>query len=288
MLKNVKFIDGVSTYALGNLGSNVTPWKSGHFPFIAYSMVKRGFTIEESLSVMARNQFIYSVSLPFLYFGLMIYAIVANATVTIGDYTIPLFIFSLIGMVLNILYVVVLMLVLYFRRFQDLICCIELKIFLKLKIVKDEVKWLNDKQMKLNIYKETADKFWQQFYKNIPSFLIYYLFMFLLNGFPYITYVLISNVGFSFSDFFFYVMLFQAMSYVTNILPVPGGMIAVEFSFLTVFEPYMGQFVNISLLIYRFFTFILLIVYDFIIFLVFQIFLIKKDKDKLNAVKEEQ
>ena len=112
--------------------------------------------------------------------------------------------------------------------------------------------------------------------------------MFLLNGFPYITYVLISNVGFSFSDFFFYVMLFQAMSYVTNILPVPGGMIAVEFSFLTVFEPYMGQFVNISLLIYRFFTFILLIVYDFIIFLVFQIFLIKKDKDKLNAVKEEQ
>lgn len=281
-----KFIDGVSAYTLGNLGSSITPWKSAHFPMVTYSMIKKGYNIEEAFSVMARNQFIYSTTLPFLYLGVSIYSIISGYTVVIGDYQLPLYVFSLIGFGLNIFYLTALMLLLYFKRFQEFIINLEVKILIKFKKVNDKELWLNNKKLKLNIYKETADNYWKKFYKNIPSMIIYIIFMLLINGFPYISYLVLSKETFNINDYLYCFLLFQSMSYVTNLIPVPGGMVAIEFSFLTVFKPFMGELVNMALLLYRFCTFILVLIYDFIFFIIFEIIMNKIKKNK-EEIKEE-
>ena len=106
--------------------------------------------------------------------------------------------------------------------------------------------------------------------------------MFLINGFPYIAYLLLTKNSFNLNDYFYCFLLFQAMSYVTNLIPVPGGMLAIEFSFITVFKPFMGDIVNMALLLFRLNTFIIIIIYDFIFFIVFEIIM-----NKINSKKEE-
>ena len=281
------FIDGVGAFTLGNLGSNITPWKSAHFPMITYHMLKKGYNIEEALSVMAKNQFIYSTTLPILYFAISVYGMVSKNVVQIGDYQIPLFVFSLIGMALNIFYLAALMLLLYLKRLQEFVIKLEMNILIKLKKIKDKDLWLEQKEIKLKIYKDTADNYWKKFYKNLPSIALYFGFMMLINGFPYFSYLVLSKESFSIGNYLYCFMLFQAMSYVTNLIPVPGGMIAIEFSFLTVFKPFMGDIANMALLLYRFCTFILVLIYDFIFFIVFEIIMNKINRKK-EVIKEEK
>ena len=71
-----KYGQAYGLYFMGNLGSNVTPWKSAHFPMIGYYLKKKGFNTEENISVMATNQIIYSTTLPVLYTLFFIYSII--------------------------------------------------------------------------------------------------------------------------------------------------------------------------------------------------------------------
>lgn len=281
---NAHFIDGIGTYALGNLGAGVTPWKSAHFPMIGYYLVKRGYNTEETLSIMARNQMVYSITLPFLYGIFLIYSIIQKAFITIGDMDFPLWVFSFIGIITNIFYFVILMFLLYNKKFQDFIVHIELKVLIKLKKIEDKDNWLAKKNLKMRVYKETATSFWREWYKNLSSIFVYGLFILAINGVPYVVYLALSNRTFILKDYMYCFMLHQAMSYVTNIIPVPGGMAAIEFSFLTVYEEFMGSYVNMAVLLYRFFTYILLILFDFSVFIILQIY--SKVKKKTCNLKK--
>lgn len=280
---NANFIDGIGVYTFGNLGAGITPWKSAHFPMIGYFLHKRGYNTEEVLSIMARNQLVYSITLPFLYLVILFYSIITNQRVLIGNLNIPLWIFSFLGIITNIFYLVVLFLLLYNLSFQRFIVKIEAKILFKFKKIEDINKYIEEKELKLSVYKKTADSFFKSWYKNIPSVIAYIIFMLAINGVPYVTYLALSKATFSITDYLYCFMLCQAMSYVTNIIPVPGGMAAIEFSFLTVYEPFMGSIVNLAVLVYRFFTYILLILIDFAIFISFQIYW----KIKNSKIKED-
>lgn len=280
---NASYLDGIGVYTFGNLGAAVTPWKSAHFPMIGYYLHKRGYNTEEILSIMARNQLIYSITLPCLYSVFVIYGIINKIYIDVGRFNLPLFIFPIFGIVTNIFYLVVLFTLLYNQKFQNFVCNLEAKVLFKMKKITDKEAFLEEKRIKMMVYKKTADSFFHKYYKNLPSVIAYIIFMLFINGIPYITYLAVSGNHFVLKDYIYCFMLCQAMSYVTNLIPVPGGMAAVEFSFLTVFEPFMGSLVNISLLLYRFFTYIFLIILDFIIFVIFHVLIKIKSKQSENS-----
>lgn len=279
-----KFGHAYGVYFMGNLGSNVTPWKSAHFPMIGYYLKKKGFNTEEDISVMATNQIIYSTTLPVLYTIFFIYSIASNSSLMIGDYNVPLFIFCLIGIATNVGYFTALMLMMYNLRFQAFILKIEVKILKKFMKEFDSEAFILEKQKRMEIYKISANRMWRNIKYNIPSYIAYVSFMLLSFGLPYIIYLVISQNGFKIEEYMYCFLLCQASSYVTNIIPSPGGIGTAEFSFLTVFSTFMGDFVNLAVILFRCTTFLLLVIIDFIFF---TIFLIKQTIERKNQQNEE-
>ena len=279
-----KYGQAYGLYFMGNLGSNVTPWKSAHFPMIGYYLKKKGFNTEENISVMATNQIIYSTTLPVLYTLFFIYSIIRNQTLMVGDINVPLFIFCLVGIITNVGYFTALMLMMYNLRFQAFILKLEVKILKKFKHEFDPDSFTIEKQKKMEIYKISANRMWSNFKYNIPSYIAYVLFMLLSFGLPYIIYLVISHNGFKIEEYMYCFLLCQASSYVTNIIPSPGGIGTAEFSFLTVFQAFMGDAVNLAVILFRSTTFLLLVIIDFIFF---TIFLIKNTLERKKQKDEE-
>ncbi|RIA75966.1 uncharacterized membrane protein YbhN (UPF0104 family) [Anaeroplasma bactoclasticum] len=278
-----KYGQAYGLYFMGNLGSNVTPWKSAHFPMIGYYLKKKGFNTEENISVMATNQIIYSTTLPVLYTIFFIYSLVTNSTLKIGDYNVPLFIFCLIGIGTNVGYFTALMLMMYNLRFQAFILKIEVKILKKFKKEFDSEEFVLEKQKKMEIYKISANRMWANIKYNIPSYLAYVCFMLLSFGLPYIIYLLITQNGFKIEEYMYSFLLCQASSYVTNIIPSPGGIGTAEFSFITVYSTFMGDAVNLAVILFRCVTFLLLVIIDFIFFTIFLIRgMLERKKQKMK------
>lgn len=279
-----KFHNAYGTYLMGNLGSNVTPWKSAHFPMIGYYLKKKGFNTEENISVMATNQMIYSMTLPPLYTIFLIYSLINGSTLQIGDIYVPLYIFVLIGIVTNIGYFTLLMFMMYHERFQGFILSLEVKILKRIRKNFDSEGFINDKKIKMRIYKDSANRMWRNITYNIPSYIAYVFFMLLSFGLPYIIYLMITKTSFKIEDYMYSFLLCQASSYVTNIIPSPGGIGTAEFSFITAFGHFMGDSVNLSVILYRSVTFLGLVIIDFIYF---TIFLILNTITKNNQKNEE-
>jgi uncharacterized membrane protein YbhN (UPF0104 family) len=108
--------------------------------------------------------------------------------------------------------------------------------------------------------------------------------MLLSFGLPYIIYLMITKTSFKIEDYMYSFLLCQASSYVTNIIPSPGGIGTAEFSFLTVFQAFMGEAVNLAVILFRSTTFLLLVIIDFIFF---TIFLIKNTLERKKQKDEE-
>lgn len=281
--KESLFRDAYGTYLMGNLGSNVTPWKSAHFPMIGYYLNKKGFNAEETLSVMATNQIIYSTTLPVLYSIFLIYSLICNSSLQIGELNLPLYIFCLIGIVTNIGYFVILMLMMYHVKFQEFILKIEVWVLNKFKKEFDKESFILEKKKKMEIYKISANRMWHNITYNIPSYIAYVFFMLLSFGLPYIIYLMITKGSFKIEDYMYSFLLCQASSYVTNIIPSPGGIGTAEFSFITAYKYFMGENVNLAVILYRSVTFLGLVIVDFIFFTIFLIKQTIKRKNQKNG-----
>lgn len=147
-----------------------------------------------------------------------------------------------------------------------------------------QIPLLLKNKKKMEIYKISANRMWSNFKYNIPSYIVYTLFMLLSFGLPYIIYLVISHNGFKIEEYMYCFLLCQASSYVTNIIPSPGGIGTAEFSFLTVFQAFMGDAVNLAVILFRSTTFLLLVIIDFIFF---TIFLIKNTLERKKQKDEE-
>lgn len=202
----------------------------------------------------------------------------------VGDINVPLFIFCLVGIITNVGYFTALMLMMYNLKFQAFILKIEVKILKKFKHGFDPDSFIIEKQKKMEIYKISANRMWSNFKYNIPSYIAYVLFMLLSFGLPYIIYLVITHNGFKIEEYMYCFLLCQASSYVTNIIPSPGGIGTAEFSFLTVYQAFMGDAVNLAVILFRSTTFLLLVIIDFIFF---TIFLIKNTLERKKQKDEE-
>ena len=267
--KNAKFFDAFGAYAVGNLGSNVTPWKIGHFPFASYYYHKKGYNAEEILTIVCNNHMVYSTSLILIYAVSAIIAAANNFSVTLSEKVIPLYIVGVIGSSMNVLYLGGCILLMHNQPIQHFVMHVEEFFLVKLKKIDSIEEFESEKLLKMEVYRKCFYRYTHEFYKYICPILVYFVFILCWLGLPYFIYLILSNEYFNFKEFALFFSLSQGMSYVSNIIPVPGGTLVAEFSFIQIFKLAMGNYVSIAMLIWRIFTYFAFIIINFIYLIVF-------------------
>lgn len=81
----------------GNLGSNVTPLKSGHFPLMAYYRYVTGIPPAESVAGLVKCQIIYSTTSTFVYAALCVLLACMGTSFVFEGITVRLWLVILIG-----------------------------------------------------------------------------------------------------------------------------------------------------------------------------------------------
>lgn len=224
-----------ATQLAGNLGSNITPFKVGHFPFMVYYKCNAGISASESILGLVKCQVVYSLSTFALYFTLTIVLACLGTTINFQGSTVYLFLVALVGLGFHTGVLTALFLLSFNKKLQNFFLNIWTKFVFKFKKTGNREDYVNEKRQKFDIYREQITIIFSNFAKYIPAFLLYLLFMLCSGSMQYISYLLITGNTFSFGDFFTFYTLNLAMSYITNIIPIPGGVGASEVLFSLVF-----------------------------------------------------
>ncbi len=266
--ENLSFVKSTNAYMLGFMGSGITPLKSGHFPFIFYYYSKQKVPFEKSLSIVCTNQIVFSLTTVITYFIIMILCLVNKTAIIVGDTTIYLWLAALAGFVFNIGSLLLVVLLAYCSPFHNFAIKTCSKILYKLKKIDSREDYENEHKQKIQTYKAQIDYVFKHLYKFILPILSFFLFLIFISSIPYVIYLFFSGAGFNINDFLLFFSLNQAMTYITNVIPVPGGTGVAEFSFLTIFAGvFTESTIGSAMIIWRVCTYYLPILISFLIFI---------------------
>lgn len=284
--KKYRYQEALGTYLFGNLGSAITPGKSGHYPFMLYYYEKEGVSATEALGVSTRNQVVYSTTLIILYMIVMIISLVNNFTITIGNKIIHVWFFSLIGLIANVGYALGFLLLCYVKWFSRLIIKFMAFLLYKFKKISSRDAYITEENAKMNQTRAYLTTMFKNFYTIIPQVLVYFIFVMCLYSFPYVIYLLLTNNAFNIKDLILFFTLAQGMSYATNIIPVPGNALVSEYIYLLFFTSFYpnDEIIGLSVILWRFCTYYLLMIIDFIYFF---IYMVKTSKKETTEVQNE-
>ena len=117
----------------GNLGSNVTPLKSGHFPIMAYYKCLTGIGAEESVTGLIKCQIIYSTTSTAVYFVLAVTLLCTGTSFTVEETTIKTWVVIAIGFSFHAVVLGAILLLSFNKRLQEFCLKIRSKILYKFK-----------------------------------------------------------------------------------------------------------------------------------------------------------
>ena len=90
--------------------------------------------------------------------------------------------------------------------------------------------------------------------------------MFGYGSLQYFSYLLISGKIFEIGDLYTFFMLNLACSYITNVIPLPGGVGGAELVFTAIYTPVIGQLVGQTLILWRVSTYYIVVFIELVIF----------------------
>lgn len=280
---NLGYGSAISAYMFGTLGSGITPFKIGHFPFMFYYYGKRKVQFEQSLGIMCMNQIIYALTTIFTYFTIMILCIIKKTSIVIQGTTLNLWFFAMIGFLFNLGTLILVLLMTYSKAFHKAIVkCLSFFLF-KFKKISSREAYEEEHALKMKIYKEQVNFVIKHLHKFLLTFLCFFIYIILYYTVPYIIYLFMTKSAFTLSDFLFFFSLSQAMTYITNVIPVPGGTGVAEFSFLAIFGiVFPENMVGSAMIVWRVATHYIPLVISFIIFIATMIIYKKRDTASLE------
>ena len=230
--------------------NGITPFASGGQPMQVYLMKKDGIRMSKSINIIIQNFIIYQLALVTL--GL--FALICNNIFNIFPDIPILRRLVTIGFLINTLVMVVSFVVSFSKKFNKFIIDSFVKIMTKLRLIKDEEKYIKKWDERCNEFHKGAEFIkthkWLCFkcyiYNLIAltAFYIIPLFVIIAMDKDIVPTVLNTIVASS------YVMIIGAF------VPIPGGTGGIEYGFLQFFGNLIkGGILNASLLMWRFITY---------------------------------
>ncbi len=229
------YVKCVMNTLAGNLGSNITPLKSGHFPLMVYYKCVTGISAEESVTGLIKCQIIYSTASTAVYFVLAVALMFTGTSFVAGDMTIKTWVVIAIGFSFHAVVLGAILLLSFNKRLQGFCLKIWAKVLYKFKKISDTGEYIGGKAEWFSRYRKETLAIYKSFYRYIPAVLCYGAFMLALGSVQYFSYLVFSGEAFSFDKAFVFYTLNIAAAYITNVIPVPGGVGTAEVTFSLVY-----------------------------------------------------
>ncbi len=263
----------------GNLGSGITPFRSGHFPLMFYYQSRVGVPIGDTVTGLIKCQIIYSATSIMVYSAVVITLAILGASIEFYGATVKLWLVVSLGLIFHLAVFIVIVVLAFNRKIQEWVLRLWAKLLVKIKKLQDIEAYVCEKTQRLNIYKEQITIIGKTAYKYIAPCLIYVAYMLVSCSVQYVSYLMISGSSFTVNGFFTFYTFYLASGYITNIVPVPGGLGASELLFPLVFASLIPQSeMGAVLILWRLSTYYFAIIIEFIIFL-FAVLIRKKPKN---------
>jgi hypothetical protein len=261
-------IHGVSAFCCGQVGSNISPYKSMHYPFLFYYFGKKGMGVEDSLANTTKCSIVYGFTTTCLYTVFFIICHVNKLTIDVNGYTLYIELATLVGWIVNVAQIAFYLILAYNEKVHDLFIKIGTFFLVKFKKVKDIEEYKANQKMKMKIFKEEV-KYFLAHLKDFFSMCGLYLIKILVSGtLAYTIYLMLSNHEFSIAKMFLFFILYQTSSYLANLTPAPGTSGGIEFSFTLAYKSVIeSEYLMSVLIIYRVITYMIPLICEVIVFM---------------------
>ncbi len=269
----------------GNLGSDVSPFKSAHYPLRLYYYAKKNYGFFQSLSALTKCQILASFSSVINYAILSLVSGILGYTVTVQGTTVGLFAIVLIGLGFHALTLTLCLMLAFIKPFQTFMISLVAKIKYGKRKPIECAKFCETQAVKYSVYKEQVLIMLKEFWRYLLPTFIYILNMFITSSLIYVSYVCVTNSALDFKTFFIFYLLTICTTYITNVIPIPGGSGSSEVVFSLVFAKVIPEStIGAVLVVWRFGSYYIPVIIGVLFFIISSIII---DKRKMNKVKAE-
>ncbi len=264
--KKMNYYRCIVNHLMGNLGSNVTPFRSGHYPLKAYYQLNEGVTVEQTVTGLVKCQVIYNITSIFVYLIMTItFAVLGTSIVFYGN-TVNIWLVILVGFSFHTLVFSAIILLSFCKPLQNKVAKWTSKLYCKIKknAVYDQV-FLGITQ-KFSTYRTQILAVFKDIKRSLPAMLIYMLYMPIQGTAQYIAYLLICGGAFNVEELLIFYTLNITVTYITNVIPLPGGVGTSEVLFKMVFVTVISDvFLDGTLMLWRLSTFYLVVLFELLV-----------------------
>lgn len=260
---------GFVVQCVGGLFSAITPLKSGYLPGVAYAYSKYNVKGESIIKCMAKTSFVYQLVCFLISIIAVIVFSINNIFVYVGDSELSLLTVSIIGLIYNIVLMAGYFILVFFPPLHNLIIKAFAYILYKLKKIDNKAQYVKEKMARMKITREQI----KLFFKDVKSFVyltvVYVFKIAFFSGLPYIAYLFLTKDSFNLGEYLFSLLLTNLISYITNIIPIPGASGAAEVAFMGVFSVlfHSGTLASV-MFVWRTFSYFINIIVGFFVFVI--------------------
>lgn len=261
---------GFVIQAVGGLFSSITPLKIGYLPSIGYAYSKFRVKGEEVIKSMAKTSYTYQILSLILSIIALAVCLNKEMVVNVSEIEINLKYVALIGMFYNVALMIGYLILVLSPSLHELILKIISWILYKLKKIEDKQMYVETKKQKMALIRAQIKGYFKDIKQFFFIFSIYVFKTMFYGCLPYIVYLLISKENFQVELWLYSIVIGDLISYITNIIPIPGGSGAVEIVFISAFSLIFSP-VNLLtsvMLVWRIFGYFMRIIVGFIVFVI--------------------
>lgn len=260
-------LQGMAINSVGALFSAITPLKMGYLPGIAYVYSKFKIKMNTLIESMAKTSFSYQ--LVCLLFSIITFIICLNYNynVIIGSLKLNLLLVAIIGLIYNSVLMIGYFVLVFSPKLHNFILKIISIILFKLKRVKDKDEYYEAQKIKMEKIRNQIKLFFKNKKEFVTLFVIYVIKVIFFNSLPYLIYVLLTN-SFSVEVWLYSLILYNLITYIANIIPIPGASGASELVFTAIYALILDKnMLTTTMLVWRTFSYFLNIIVGFVVFI---------------------
>lgn len=280
MYKREPFIHALKVGIIGLYYGALTPFATGGQPMQVVYMRRDRVPVGTASCI---------VCIKFVIFELSLCALFLLSMATHGSYYYTnyneVFWLTMVGFVSNLFAVSLIVLTIINKKLVLSIGATLIRLLARLKLVKDKDKSLSNFARSIEDYHTAASYISRYKLRALGSFLISVLNLVFFFATPYFIYLAFGQTYFGFAEVF----TMQAFLYLAvSFFPTPGSAGAAEGGFLLFFSPIFGKSVSVAMLIWRFFTYYLILIVGSLLVVFDELFVLRRGGRVLAQAKNGQ
>ena len=140
----------------------------------------------------------------------------------------------------------------------------------KIKKIDNKEIYYEEKKKKMETIRQQIRQFLKNYKEFLVLFVLYVVKGLFFGGLPYVIYLLVSKDSFNLQMWLYTIVLGRLITYITNLIPIPGASGAAEVVFIAIFSLIFSpsSLLTSIMLMWRIFSYFINIIVGFIVFII--------------------